>query len=150
LRYAVQDTFATAAFPALLLLKMAHLYPTELDLGVISNQVEQLAQLLTDVAAERYATTLRIMLSNLRRKIGLQPGLMNPPPPMPPQFADNMVVSPTFQNPVMVPFPLPDSVNHSAIPLWVQEQGFTDIGFPLNGADGVFVNMPTAFMPAAC
>jgi len=32
---------------------MAHLYPTELDLGVISNQVEQLAQLFYDVAAER-------------------------------------------------------------------------------------------------
>jgi hypothetical protein len=53
LRYALQDTFATAAFPALLLLKMAHLYPTELDLGVISNQVEQLAQLFHNVAAER-------------------------------------------------------------------------------------------------
>lgn len=55
LRYAVQDTFATAALPGLLLLKMAHLYPTELDLRLISNQVEQLAQLLYDVAAERYS-----------------------------------------------------------------------------------------------
>ena len=53
LRYAIQDTFAAAAFPALLLLKMAHLCPTELNLGVISNQVEQLARLLSEVAAER-------------------------------------------------------------------------------------------------
>jgi hypothetical protein len=34
---------------------MANLFPTELDLGAIAGQVEQLAQLLSEVAAERYA-----------------------------------------------------------------------------------------------
>ena len=69
------------------------------------------------------------MLSNLRRKIGLQPGIMNPPPAMPPQFADNVMVSPTFQNSAMMPFSVSDSGfadkninNPAAIPLWIQEQ----------------------------
>ena len=53
LRYAVHDTLATAAFSGLLLLKIAHIFPTELDLGADTTQVEQLTQLLSDVAAER-------------------------------------------------------------------------------------------------
>ncbi|THH02091.1 hypothetical protein EW026_g749 [Hermanssonia centrifuga] len=71
LRYAVHDSLVTAAFSGLFLLKMANLFPAELDLSAITVQVEQLAQLLSDVAAERYALTLRIMLANLRRKISL-------------------------------------------------------------------------------
>ena len=54
LRYAVHDSLVTAAFSGLFLLKMAGLFPTELDLGQITGQVEQLAQLLSEVAAERY------------------------------------------------------------------------------------------------
>lgn len=54
LRYAVHDSLVTAAFSGLFLLKMANLFPAELDLGAITVQVEQLAQLLSDVAAERY------------------------------------------------------------------------------------------------
>lgn len=54
LRYAVHDSLVTAAFSGLFLLKMASLFPAELDLGAITTQVEQLAQLLSDVAAERY------------------------------------------------------------------------------------------------
>lgn len=53
LRYAVHDSLVTAAFSGLFLLKMANLFPSELDLGGITAQVEQLAQLLSDVAAER-------------------------------------------------------------------------------------------------
>lgn len=53
LRYAVHDSLVTAAFSALFLLKMANLFPTELDITAIAGQVEQLAQLLSDVAAER-------------------------------------------------------------------------------------------------
>jgi hypothetical protein len=53
LRYAVHDSLVTAAFSALFLLKMANLFPTELDIAAIARQVEQLAQLLSDVAAER-------------------------------------------------------------------------------------------------
>jgi hypothetical protein len=53
LRYAVHDSLVTAAFSGLFLLKMASLFPSELDLGAITGQVEQLAQLLSEVAAER-------------------------------------------------------------------------------------------------
>lgn len=53
LRYAVHDCLVTAAFSGLFLLKMANLFPSELDLSAITAQVEQLAQLLSDVAAER-------------------------------------------------------------------------------------------------
>lgn len=84
------------------------------------------------------------------------------------------MVSPTFQDPAMVPFPdsgfSDKNINHAGIPLWIQEQvsfpcyyvedsdktailqGLADIGFPLNGSDGVFINIPTGFMaiPEAC
>ena len=56
LRYAVHDSLVTAAFSGLFLLKMANLFPTELDLVAIMTQVEQLAQLLSDVAAERFVS----------------------------------------------------------------------------------------------
>ena len=42
-----------AAFSGLFLLKMANLFPTELDLAAIMVQVEEAAQLLSEVAAER-------------------------------------------------------------------------------------------------
>ena len=57
LRYAVHDTLVMAAFSGLFLLKMANLFPAELDLAAITIQVEQLAQLLSDVAAERSLRT---------------------------------------------------------------------------------------------
>jgi hypothetical protein len=53
LRYAVHDSLVTAAFSGLFLLKMANLFPAELDLAAIITQVEQLAQVLSEVAAER-------------------------------------------------------------------------------------------------
>jgi hypothetical protein len=53
LRYAVHDSLVTAAFSGLFLLKMANLFPAEVDLTAITAQVEQLAQVLSDVAAER-------------------------------------------------------------------------------------------------
>lgn len=59
LRYAVHDSLVTAAFSGLFLLKMASLFPAELDLVAITTQVEQLAQLLSDVAAERFVITLQ-------------------------------------------------------------------------------------------
>ncbi|PPQ67296.1 hypothetical protein CVT25_005880 [Psilocybe cyanescens] len=154
LRYAVHDSLVTAAFSGLFLLKMANLFPTELDLGAITAQVEQLAQLLSDVAAERYALTLRIMLANLRRKVGLRSGINTPiPTGPPPPFAENMVVSPTlFHDPAMPPpftmeelgFAWPNDrgiFSPSAIPLWLQEQSLADLGLPVNGSDGIFLQM---------
>jgi hypothetical protein len=56
IRYAVHDALVTAAFSGLFLLKMANLFPAELDLAAIITQVEQLAQVLSDVSAERCAS----------------------------------------------------------------------------------------------
>lgn len=53
LRYAVHDSLVTAAFSGLFLLKIANLFPAEVDMNAITVQVEQLAQLLSEVAAER-------------------------------------------------------------------------------------------------
>ncbi|TRM69774.1 hypothetical protein BD626DRAFT_475226 [Schizophyllum amplum] len=154
LRYAVHDSLVTAAFSGLFLLKMANLFPGELDLVQIISQVEQLSQLLSDVAAERYALTLRIMLANLRRKVGLAGGAATAPPALmqAPQFAENMIMSPTYVDPAL---PQPFSMEElgivwpaergffspSAIPPWLQEQSLTDLGLPVNGSDGIFLNM---------
>jgi len=138
-------------------LKMANLFPTELDLGAITAQVEQLAQLLSDVAAERYALTLRIMLANLRRKVGIGSGINTPAPAMmpPPAFAENMIVSPTtLVDPALPqPFTMEELgffwpgergiFSPSAIPVWLQEQSLTDLGLPVNGSDGIFLQGAT-------
>ncbi|KAF8070153.1 hypothetical protein FPV67DRAFT_1414137 [Lyophyllum atratum] len=153
LRYAVHDSLVTAAFSGLFLLKMASLFPAELDLGAIIGQVEQLAQLLSEVAAERYALALRIMLANLRRKVGMVSGINTPAPTMPPpSFAQEMIVSPTFVDPTMPPpftmeelgFVWPSDrgiFSPSAIPVWLQEQSLADLGLPVNGSDGIFLQM---------
>ena len=157
LRYAVHDSLVTAAFSGLFLLKMANLFPAEVDLTAITGQVEQLAQVLSDVAAERfvssrhsfslpnhfahfsplfllsirYALTLRIMLANLRRKMGMvPPGVMSQ--------TDPALMVPPFMDPSLVPPPPPQPITFaelgmpwssdrgifspSAIPLWLQEQ----------------------------
>jgi len=154
LRYAVHDSLVTAAFSGLFLLKMANLFPTELDLAALTGQVEQLAQLLSDVAAERYALTLRIMLANLRRKVGMLTGMNTPVPTMPPPtIAEGMIVSPTFADPStgQQPFTMEELgfvwpsdrgiFSPSAIPVWLQEQSLTDLGLPVNGSDGIFLRM---------
>ncbi|KAF9461258.1 hypothetical protein BDZ94DRAFT_1290760 [Collybia nuda] len=153
LRYAVHDSLVTAAFSGLFLLKMASLFPAELDLSAITGQVEQLAQLLSDVAAERYALALRIMLANLRRKVGMISGISTPVPTMPPpSFAQDMIISPTFIDPAMPPpftmeelgFVWPSDrgiFSPSAIPVWLQEQSLADLGLPVNGSDGIFLQM---------
>lgn len=154
LRYAVHDSLVTAAFSGLFLLKMANLYPADLDLPAITSQVEQLAQLLSDVAAERYANycymigyrmlheynnysyalTLRIMLANLRRKVGLSVAPPPVPPTMPlPMGAEHVLVPPSYIDPTVVPAPMtmeelgfawPSErgiFSPSAIPTWLQE-----------------------------
>jgi len=74
------------------------------------------------------------MLANLRRKVGLASGISTPVPMNPPpSFAENMIVSPTFQDPAMPPpftmeelgfvWPNDRSIfSPSAIPIWLQEQ----------------------------
>ncbi|KAI9571112.1 hypothetical protein HD554DRAFT_2078588 [Boletus coccyginus] len=153
LRYAVHDTLVTLAFSGLFLLKMANLFPTELDLVAIMNQVEQLAQLLSGVAAERYALTLRIMLANLRRKVGMLPGTVTPTQNLPPPLLPEGMVGPYVDTHTVGPPPLtmeelgfswPDDrgmVNPTTIPMWIREQSLTDLGLPINGSDGIFLNM---------
>ena len=177
LRYAVHDTLVMAAFSGLFLLKMANLFPAELDLAAITIQVEQLAQLLSDVAAERYALTLRIMLANLRRKVGLTAAGMPPgpqnaqmptttggpgdvPPVMgggpggggggpggaggPPPFIDPSIAGPPppFTVEEVGPWAHDQRMfNPQAIPVWLQEQSLTDLGLPVNGSDGIFLQM---------
>lgn len=74
--------------------------------------------------------TLRIMLANLRRKVGLPNVMANQAPP---QFVDHMVVPPNFQDPSMpnpftieeLGFILPGNkniVSPATIPPWLQEQ----------------------------
>ncbi|KAH7924267.1 hypothetical protein BV22DRAFT_1067151 [Leucogyrophana mollusca] len=150
LRYAVHDSLVTAAFSGLFLVKMANLFPAELDLAAITAQVEQLAQLLSDVAAERYALTLRIMLANLRRKVGMISG-MNPPltsmhPPHMPEgipYVESTGVQPPFtMEELGFSWPSDRGIfSPSAIPLWLQEQSLTDLGLPVNGSDGIFLQM---------
>ncbi len=167
LRYAVHDTLVMAAFSGLFLLKMANLFPAELDLGAITIQVEQLAQLLSDVAAERYALTLRIMLANLRRKVGLTGGGLPPqnaqmpttgggPGDVPGQIMSGgpggggFNIDPSIAGPPPPPFTVEElgpwahdqrMFNPQAIPLWLQEQSLTDLGLPVNGSDGIFLQI---------
>jgi len=47
------------AFSGLFLLKVANLFHTEVDLAAIMTQVEQLAHLLSGVAAERFVFAMR-------------------------------------------------------------------------------------------
>jgi len=170
LRYAVHDSLVMTAFSALFLLKMAHMFPADLDLGSITGQVEQLVQLLSDVAAERYAITLRVMLANLRRKIGLAPNNNAPgnqpiPNPAGGQPPENLLVASgsfqtstprtaggsTSQSPVTGPFTVEELgsnwpsdwglISPSSLPVWIQEQNLTDLGLPANGSDSVFLQL---------
>lgn len=191
LRYAVHDSLVTCAFSGLFLLKIANLFPGEVELPSIISQVEQLAQLLSEVAAERYALTLRLMLANLRRKLGL--GTAVPTPGMTVTNSGGMVGTDEnalatgavdallqhqqqqqqqqqaaggaldngagavygagsgdgFGNQLNMeefgftwPVESAGSWNPNAIPAWLQEASFTDLGLPINGSDDIFLNAP--------
>ncbi|QRW21567.1 Fungal Zn(2)-Cys(6) binuclear cluster domain [Rhizoctonia solani] len=156
LRYAVHDSLVTAAFSGLFLLKVANLFPGEVDLAGIVVQVDQLANLLSEVAAERYALTLRVMLTNLRRKIGLttpalQPGdgidvsaVTSATPgvtgfdPTAPTSATGLTGMGILDD-MAFSWPADSMFSPSNIPLWLQEASLTDLGLPINGSDGVFL-----------
>ncbi|WVR05573.1 hypothetical protein IAU60_002592 [Kwoniella sp. DSM 27419] len=71
LKYATHDQLVSVAFAAVFLLKIAMLYPSAVSLPLLISQVTELAHLLSaECFAERYALTLRLMLSNFRRKTG--------------------------------------------------------------------------------
>ena len=169
LRYAVHDTLVTAAFSALFLLKMAHLFPADLDLVSITAQVEQLAQLLNEVAAERYAVTIKVTLANLRRKIGLAqsnahgthvgPDGAGGQPPENLLIATGPFQTATSGMPGASATPTPSTgpftveelgfswptdwgpIIPSSLPAWIQEQNFSDLGLPVDGSDSVFLQL---------
>ncbi|QRV93837.1 Fungal Zn(2)-Cys(6) binuclear cluster domain [Ceratobasidium sp. AG-Ba] len=152
LRYAVHDSLVTAAFSGLFLLKVANLFPGEVDLAGIAVQVDQLANLLSEVAAERYALTLRVMLTNLRRKIGMTtpalqpgdaPGQPAPAAPIDMVYDANLAAAASMGGNVLdemgFVWPADSMFSPTNIPLWLQEASLTDLGLPINGSDGVFL-----------
>jgi len=162
LRYAVHDSLVTAAFSALFLLKMAHLFPADLDLVSITAQVEQLAQLLSEVAAERYAITLKVTLANLRRKIAQSnaQGAHMGHDAGGGQSPENLLIATgSFQTvgasgiptPTAGPFTIEElgfswpadwgPITPSNLPAWIQEQNFSDLGLPVDGSDSVFLQL---------
>ncbi|KZV96233.1 hypothetical protein EXIGLDRAFT_733595 [Exidia glandulosa HHB12029] len=140
LRYAVHDSWVMAAFSGLFLLKIANLFPGEVDLAAITVQVEQLAALLSEVSAERYALTLRLMLASFRRKIGIQtPATVDPFGTAPPAGAE---LPPLTLEDLGFPWPTDGRmISPSHIPQWLQDASFTDLGLPVNGSDGIFLNV---------
>lgn len=81
-----------------------------------------------------YALALRIMLANLRRKVGVVTRVATPALAVPPPFfVQEMIVSPTFVDPKMpAPFTMEELgfcwpndqgiFSPSAIPVWLREQ----------------------------
>jgi len=112
--------------------------------------------LFTLIALPSYALTLRIMLANLRRKVGMIAGLSAPMTNMPPSTMADGIVGPAPGSyvdaaGVSAPFTMEElgfawpsdraTFSPSAIPLWLQEKSLTDLGLPVNGSDGIFMNV---------
>ncbi|KAG8684242.1 hypothetical protein FRC09_015514 [Ceratobasidium sp. 395] len=137
LRYAVHDSLVTAAFSGLFLLKVANLFPGEVDLAGIAVQVDQLANLLSEVAAERYALTLRVMLANLRRKIGMTTPGMQPDPPNPIDVsgvvydANLAGMGAGVLDEMAFVWPADSMFSPTNIPLWLQEAVSISFSFPV-------------------
>ncbi|RXK39487.1 hypothetical protein M231_03155 [Tremella mesenterica] len=67
LRYAVHYVHVCAAFAASFLIRIARLFPHELDLKKTAKDVEELATVLAEIPAGRYARSLRLILRRARR-----------------------------------------------------------------------------------
>ncbi|WVQ71655.1 hypothetical protein IAR50_001195 [Cryptococcus sp. DSM 104548] len=68
LRYAVHYTHVCAAFAASFLIRIARLFPYELNLKKTAKDIEELASVLADIPAGRYARSLRLILRKARRQ----------------------------------------------------------------------------------
>ncbi|ADV20422.1 Hypothetical protein CGB_B4500C [Cryptococcus gattii WM276] len=68
LRYAVHYTHVCAAFAASFLIRIARLFPYELNLKKTAKDIEELASVLSDIPAGRYARSLRLILRKARRQ----------------------------------------------------------------------------------
>lgn len=79
--FAVHYTHVTAAFVGSLLIRIARLFPHELDLRKTAKDVDQLASLLASAGAGRYARSLRLMLRKARRRRVVPPSSAPPSRP---------------------------------------------------------------------
>ncbi|OCF71780.1 hypothetical protein I204_07843 [Kwoniella mangroviensis CBS 8886] len=68
LKYAVHYTHVCAAFAASFLIRIARLFPNELNLKKTAKDVEELAMVLSQIPAGRYARSLRLILRKARRQ----------------------------------------------------------------------------------
>ncbi|TXT04932.1 hypothetical protein VHUM_04015 [Vanrija humicola] len=169
LKYATHDQLATVAFAAVFLLKIAMLYPTAISLPTLSNQVSEIAHVLSaECFAERYALTLKLMLSNFRRKTGALSTVPGTPrggnylsdhlPTNPPtgseavgDLADSMGGDawPVFSD-ATEGFAWPNEFSPSNLPTWLQDNNFADLGLPVDGSDSLFLPLELAnmFLPS--
>jgi len=67
LKYAVQYTHLSATFTASFLMRLARLFPEDCDITSIMADVNELAEILSEIPATRFARTLKIMLRKRRR-----------------------------------------------------------------------------------
>jgi len=68
LRYAVHYTHMSATFAASFLIRLARLFPEEVDVHMVRDIVGSLAAELSKIPATRYAMTLRIMLQKAHQR----------------------------------------------------------------------------------
>ncbi|KLT45651.1 hypothetical protein CC85DRAFT_282270 [Cutaneotrichosporon oleaginosum] len=169
LKYATHDQLATVAFAAVFLLKIAMLYPLGVSLPTLSSCVSDVVHVLSsECYAERYALTLKLMLSSFRRKTGtmstvpgsprsrdvdnseqpngdrLQGGLQSLLT-MPLGEADYSLLCDDLDN-----FSWPTEFSPSDLPTWLQDGSFADLGLPVDGSDALFLPLELAnmFLPS--
>ncbi|WRT67181.1 uncharacterized protein IL334_004147 [Kwoniella shivajii] len=68
LKYAVHYTHVCAAFAASFLIRIARLFPHQLNLKKTAKDIEELAMVLSQIPAGRYARSLRLILRKARRQ----------------------------------------------------------------------------------
>ncbi|KAL7423972.1 hypothetical protein Q5752_001557 [Cryptotrichosporon argae] len=88
-------THVCVAFVGSFLIRIARLFPDELDLRQTAKDVEQLADVLSHLPAGRYARSLRLILRRARRAHVLPPVSRMPSPPPPGVSASNESTGPT-------------------------------------------------------
>lgn len=141
LKFAIHEIMVQASFAAVFLLKVAILFPRELSAATISRRVADLAQIMSECAAERYALTLRLMLRSFRRKMGettMMPGTPRQAaqaPSQDPAAAGGLQTLLSDQDLAFLddlgPFNWPDTgVSPSALPPWIMD---TVSGVPRRG-----------------
>ncbi|KAK4686916.1 hypothetical protein P7C73_g3194, partial [Tremellales sp. Uapishka_1] len=166
LKYATHEQLVSVAFAAVFLLKIAILYPQAIPLPLLISQVSTLAHVLsTECFAERYALTLRLMLSNFRRKTGAISTMPGTPridnlPAMPEmgQLDSLLTLSQMEEgfdntwnwNQEESEFDWPSEFSPSNLPVWLQDGNFTDLGLPVDGSDSLFLppELASMFLPS--